>query len=148
MSVLLLHVKGMRIYNLSFFAPHLYLYDDFLVYRRRHWLVVKEMTISYNQIAQVNLHKILYLAHLDIRSTGTDAFTVKFIYTPQAVKAKKIIDQKVHRAHTRGRKQTGTEKHVADFEKSVNRLRELVHRGHINEREYKQRKKHLLKKLK
>lgn len=152
MSVLLLKVQGFRVYNFSFFAPRLYLYDDFIVYKRRKWLVVREMTISYNQIAQVNLHKILYLCHLQIKSTGTDDIEVRFIYTPQAVKAKKIIDQKIHYSHrfgfqTEKKEDRESDRHVREYEKSVNRLRELLHRGNISEGEYKRRRRHLLKKL-
>jgi hypothetical protein len=139
-------------YNFSLFAPRMYLYDDFIVYKRRKWLVVREMTISYIQIAQVNLHKILYLCHLEIKSTGTDDITIKFIYTPQAIKAKKIIDQKIHHAHRFGRHGSDKEdrenvKQVSNYENSVNRLRELLHRGKITDREYKNRRKRLLKKL-
>jgi hypothetical protein len=151
MAVLLLKVQGLRVYNFSIFAPRLFLYDDFIVFKRRKWILVREMTISYSQIAQVNLHRILYLSHLEIRSTGTDDIMIKFLFTPQAKKAKKIIDRKIHEAH-RGHGMSASnareDKHVVEFERSLNRLRELVHRGQISEREYKQKKKNLLKKLK
>ena len=153
MATLLLKLKGIRSLNRTFFPPRLFVYDDLLVYRKGKLLGRREITIAYNHIVQVNLNKGLILSHLEIINTGAEDIKVKWILNGPAQKAKQIIDQKVYHVHRKGGEGniTTLKEDVGDtyhsLEKSLNRLRELVQRGKISEREYRRKRKNLLKKL-
>ncbi len=153
MSTLLLHVAGSRVYNFTLFRPHLYLYDDRLVYKKRHILTHDEFSISYNQIAQVNLISFIYLfAHIEIATTAYTKFIkVHWVMKGKARRAKKIIDEKVHQAHRKQQSLPGDKSqkggiYVKDFELSLKRLKELLSTSKITQREFNRKKKHLLKK--
>ncbi|MFC1622208.1 hypothetical protein ACFL13_02385 [Patescibacteria group bacterium] len=148
MSVLLLKLFGNRSFNRMIFRPKLFIYSDKLVYKKRHLLSHEEFSITYNHVVQVNLRKlILFFAHIDIVNSSGDHVMVTFVPKKDAIKAKDIIDGKIYQAHVKEKsKHTGHTKKVVDFEKSLKRLRELVQRGRISEREYKKKRNQLLKK--
>lgn len=151
MSTLLLHIAGSRIYNLTLFRPHLYLYDDRLVYKKRHILTHDEFSIPYTHIAQVNLINFIYLfAHVEIATTGMRFIKVHWVFKKKARRAKKIIDEKIHQAHRKDQHLPDDSKdkgiYVKDFEMSLKRLQELLSTGKITQREFNKKRKELLKK--
>lgn len=135
-------------YNFTIFQPRLYLYDDRLVYKKRHILTHDEFSVSYNHISQVNLINFIYLyAHIEIATTGVRDFEIKWIRKPKAYQAKKIIDEKIHSVAISAQKkidQDTTE--VREFELSLSRLKELLTKGSISQREFNKKRKKLLKK--
>jgi len=149
MATLLLKLTGYFVLNRTIFPPKLFVYDDLLVYEQRHWFVVKEITISYNQISQVTLHTGIVFGHIKVSSTGVEDIHIKFLFKGPAAHAKRIIDQKVYHVHAKREspKNKGVEKEVRLFEKSLHRLDELHKRNKISNREYKKKKKQLLKNL-
>jgi hypothetical protein len=148
MATLLLKLQGIRSLNRTIFPPRLYVYDDLLVYKKRSWFVVREITIAYNQIAQVNIKRGLIFADIDMTTSGTDDIKIRWILKGPAKKAKKIIDQKIYHSHANHKQENHKlAKEVTNFEQSINRLRELLHRGQISSKEYKKRKSRLLKKI-
>jgi len=153
MSTLLIHIAGSRVYNFTLFRPHLYIYDDRVVYKKRHILTHDEFSISYNHIAQVNLIKFIYLfAHIEIATTGMRFIKVHWVMRGKAKRAKKIIDEKVHQAHRKVQhlpddgSQSGGGIYVKGYELSLKRLKELLSTGKITQREFNKKRKHLLKK--
>lgn len=146
MSTLLLHLVGSMTFNRTIFPPHLYIYNDLLIYKKRSLFKKKETTISYNQLAQVNLVRGILFAQIDVITTGTDDIVVRYVSKDKATKAKHLIDQKLYHSHA---KHQIAEQTVAgdikDYEKALNRLKELVSRGEISEREFEKRKDRFLK---
>jgi len=118
-----------------------------ITYTKRSWFVVREMTISYNQIAQVNLISGLFFSELEIVTTSNDTHTILINYTnkEETKRAKKIIDQKIHLIHD---KQKDTEtiqgKDLKNYEKSLSRLKELLEKKRISKKEYETKRKELL----
>lgn len=149
MSTLLLELKGSPEFNRTIWPPHIYIYDDLLIYKKRTWFKVKEITISYNQIARVTLTKSLLFAFIELETTGSDNVIVKYISRKKGIYAKTIIDQKIYRSHAKH--STGVENkenEVQSYEKSVNRLNELLNTDRITQKEFDAKKKLLLKDLK
>jgi len=150
MSTLLLELKGNKIFNKTIFAPYLFIFDDLLIYRKRFFFNVKETTISYNQIAQVNMIRGVFFSQLDVLTTGTDDIIIRYINKKKALRAKKIIDQKVYHAHYKRETKEDSEADstiVHSYEKSLNRLKELLHREKITKKEFEKKKQEFLKKL-
>lgn len=151
MNTLLLHIKGSRIYNFTLFRPHLYVYNDRVVYKKRHILTHDEFSIHYRHISQANFINFIYLfAHIEIVTTGQRFIKIHWVPKKQARIAKKIIDEKVHQVHKddfrtpeEGREDPG---YVNNFEMSLKRLRELLNVGKISQKEFNKRRKELLKK--
>ena len=146
MTKLLLKIKGNRIFNRTIFAPNIYILDDLVTYRRRKWLTVREVSISYNQVAQVNLITGIIFSQLDIITTSTDNIEIKFIPKKEAKKAKKLLDRKVHIAHRSKHGSNLTEEHkeMQGLEKSFRRLEELFDKGRISKRDFEKRKRQLI----
>ena len=148
MSNLLLQLQGIRSLNRTIFPPYLFIYDDILVFKRRKWIWVKEVSISYNQISQVTLNKGIFFSSLDIITTGTDDIILKYIPSKQAIKAKKILDQKIYHSHAKHQQiETGSRIALSDYEKTLNRLRELLSKGQISQKDYERKKSQLIKRL-
>ncbi|RJR27841.1 SHOCT domain-containing protein [candidate division WWE3 bacterium] len=148
MSNLLLKLQGIRSLNRTIFPPYLYIHDDILVYRRRKWIWVKEISISYNQISQVTLNRGIFFSSLDIITTGTDDIILKYVSTAHAIKAKKILDQKIYHSHAKHQQiETGSRIALSDYERTLNRLRELLAKGQISEKDYERKKAQLIKHL-
>lgn len=141
-----------RIRAHSIFPQSLKIFEDIIVFRKRHWFSVDEMTITYNHIAQANLNAGIWFSTIEIiTSGGSQNTSIHSILKKYAVKAQKIIEQKIYRAHS-----TKTEKSefkakkdtkVSSIEKSLSRLRELKRRGKISEREFENKRKQLLKSI-
>jgi len=109
---------------------------------------VKEISISYGQISQVTLNKGIFFSSLDIYSAGTDNIVLRFIPTEPAVKAKKILDQKVYHSHAKHQQvETGSKVTLSDYEKSLNRLQELLNKNKISQRDFHRKKSELIKDL-
>ncbi|OGC69615.1 hypothetical protein A2415_03520 [candidate division WWE3 bacterium RIFOXYC1_FULL_39_7] len=148
MSKLLLKLQGLRSLNRTIFPPYLFVYDDILIYKKRKWIWVKEISISYGQISQVTLNKGIFFSSLDIYSAGTDNIVLRFIPTEPAVKAKKILDQKVYHSHAKHQQvETGSKVTLSDYEKSLNRLQELLNKNKISQRDFHRKKSELIKDL-
>jgi len=145
MSHLLTKIRGNMFMNQTMWEPTLMVYDDYIVYRRRHWFVVKEVTISYKQVAQVNLSTGIFWAELEIVITGNDTRTVRVKYAPkeETKRAKKIIDQKVHMVHHQDDKMGG-DNGVKSLEKSLARLTELLEKKKISKNDFTKRKRELV----
>ena len=138
-------------YNFTLFRPHLYLYNDRIVYKKRHILTHDEFSVHYNQISQANYINFIYLfAHIEIVTTGQRIMKVHWVPKKKAKMAKRIIDEKVHQVHKgihRTPEEGGQESgYVKDFEMSLKRLRELVNVGKITQKEFGKKRKQLLKK--
>jgi hypothetical protein len=134
-------------YNFTLFRPHLYIYEDRVIYKKRHILTHDEFSVTYNHISQVNLIRFIYLyAHIEVATTGVRDFEVRWIRKPKAIKAKKIIDQKVHAAYLTSKKKEEPKSEVKAFELSLSRLKELVNMGRITSKEFNKKRKELLKK--
>lgn len=148
MPTLLVSLKGNRLFNRTLFRPQLYVHDDLLMYKKRRWFMVRDMTISYNQVARFTLAKGIFFAHINIVTTGGDEIEIKYVNKRDAIQAKAVVDQKIYHAHGReGLSEQIGEGIIGSFEKTMNRLKELLNRGKISEKEYEKKKKELLKDL-
>jgi len=146
MSTLLVTLKGNRLFNKTLFSPRLFVHDDLLMYRKRRWFMVRDMTISYNQVARFTLAKGIFFAHIDIITTGGDEMEINYVSKKDASQAKAIVDQKIYHAHAKHNISTQDSRgDIGSFEKTMNRLKELLNRGKISEKEYEKKKKELLK---
>jgi hypothetical protein len=85
----------------------------------------------------------------EIVNTGVKNITLKYLKKSEAIKAKKLIDQKIFFsfAKEKPREDQMLNGQIYSYEKGVNRLRELVNKGKLNNREFEQKKKELLKKI-
>ena len=148
MSTLLMHLHGSRELNHTIWPPNLYIYDDLLIYKKRRWLRMNEVTISYSHIVRVDLDKGLFFANLNIVTSADESVLIKFILRAKAAKAKKIIDQKIYGALAKHKVEGDPD--IAgsqNYEKSLNRLHELLNRGRISKGEFTRKRADLLKKL-
>ncbi len=141
-------VSGNKYVNHSFFRPYLYIYEDLMVYKKRKKIFwVDEITMPYNHIAQVNLHKgILFSKFEIVMSGGNNTVPIKGIWNRPAKKVKEIIDNKVYHAHNKHQPNTQkVEDHIMDnIEKALSRLKELHRKQQISQREFDKRKNELL----
>lgn len=147
MSHLLIKVVGNLFMNQTLWEPSLSVFDDFIVYRRRNWFVVREITIPYKQIAQVDLTIGIFFSEIEIAISGNETRTLKvnYVINKDALRAKKIIDQKVHLVHSQDEK-LNTNVQVKSFEKSLARLTELLEKKKITKKEYEKRRKEIINK--
>jgi len=135
-------------FNRTPWPPYLFVYDDLLIYKKRRFFVVREMTISYNQISQIILTRGIFFSHMDIVTTGDEHIVVRFLSKNLAKHAKSIIDQKIYHAHAKHQPNTTPVNNTANnFEKSLSRLKELLVKEVITEREFNKRRNELLKDL-
>lgn len=150
MGNLILKIQGNKYVNHTFFRPYLFINEDSVVYKkRRKFLYVDEITAAYNHMVQVNLHRGIFFAKLEIVNTGAKDISIKGVWKGKAKQAKKIIDQKIYHTHNKDRHSIDQKEQiaVAVFEKSLKRLKELVGRGIISKKEFEKKKKHMLKKI-
>jgi hypothetical protein len=150
MSNLIYRVYLNRIRAHTVFKASLSIYEDFLVFKKRKWFNVSEVTITFNHIAQANIIKGLFFSTLEIVSSGGyENASLNHVLNKYAKKAKKIIDQKIYRMGTTGGNKKQFEHHedhqIDKFEKSLGRLKELLNRGKISKKEYETKRKKLLK---
>jgi hypothetical protein len=148
MPHLLLRISGNKYVNHTMFRPFLYIYDDLMVYRKRRLgFFVDEITMSYNHIVSVNLHQGIFFSKLEmVLSGGQNMVEIKGVWNKHARKAKKIIDHKIYHVHNKQHGALPT--HHATFdtaEKTIGRLKELLHKGKINQKDFDKKKGHLLK---
>jgi hypothetical protein len=150
MSILLLELAGHRELNHTPWPPRLYVYDDLLIYRKRRFFKVKEVTVSYSHIVRVDLLRGLLFASLEIVTSADENVLIKYVPKAEAVKAKKIIDQKIYSAlakHRTDEREIKDPSHPKNFENALMRLKELYAKGKISEKEFKQKRADLLRKL-
>lgn len=152
MSNIIYKVNKNRIRAHTIFRSTLTIYEDYIVFWNRFWLTTKEITITYKQIAQVNITKGIWFSRLHIISSGGyEEAEIKCVLNKKAIRAKRIIEQKLHRSHapTKQRKEFKHKKiyKIDKLEKSLNRLRELVNKGKLTEREYEKKRKKMLKSI-
>ncbi len=148
MSTLLIELHGNPTFNRTIWPAHLLVFDDLLIYKKRSWFVIREITISYNQIARVTLVKSVLFAHLEIETTGADNVKLRYLSKGKASYAKTIIDQKIYRSHAKHAAAPEADNaKVSTFEKSLNRLKELEARGQISGHDYDKKKNELIKTL-
>ncbi len=151
MSNLIYQINTYRVRARTIFKSTLKIYDDYIVFRKRKWFTVTEITITYNHIAQANLIKGVFFSELQIiNSGGSENAVIKYVLNKPAVKAKKILDQKIYRYQATGgdKRKYEAKPHAVDtFEKSLARLHELVNKGKISEREFEKKKRELIKSL-
>lgn len=149
MSTLLIELKGSPEFNRTIWPPHLFIYDDLIIYKKRSWFRHREITISYNQIARVTLTNGILFAGIELETTGADKIIVRFVSKSKSAYAKTIIDQKIYRSHAKHAVAPDkNESEVNSYEKSVQRLKELLNSGRITEREFEAKRRDLLKDLK
>lgn len=143
-----MELVGNPTFNRTIWPARISVFDDLLTYRKRSWFAVKEITISYNQIAQATLHTNPFFSHLEIVTTGTDDIIVRFLSKKKGKQAKKILDQKIYHAHSKLHPEPEREtSHMSSYEKSLSRYKELLNRGRITKKDYEKRKEELLKKV-
>lgn len=130
-----------------------------MIYKKRHLLSAEEITLSYNMIAQVILKKFpIVFAHLDLVTTGSDTeIKIKWAIKSKAIKAKQIIDKKVHQTYrslmepdmpTRPNVHAALysqNDNIDSLERSLVRLDELLKQGKISKGEFNKKKHVLLK---
>jgi hypothetical protein len=149
MSTLLIELIGSPEFNRTIWPPHIFVYDDLLIYRKRSWFKVREITISYNQIARVTLTRGILFSRLELETTGSDNILIKYVSKSKAKYAKTIIDQKIYRSHAKHSTiPDKNEGEVSSYEKSINRLNELLNTGRISKKEFESKRKQLLKNFK
>ncbi|HSX39131.1 MAG TPA: hypothetical protein VLI92_00890 [Candidatus Saccharimonadales bacterium] len=148
MSHLLLKLVANPTMNRTIFPARLFVYDDALIFRKRSLIRIRETTIAYSHIVQVNLIRGIFFARLEIINNGVENIDLKFVSKSLASKAKKLIDQKIYFAHAKEKAdQPITSITVNDVEKSLNRLKELLSKGVIGQREYEKRRDKYLKRM-
>jgi len=146
MSTLLIELRGSPEFNRTIWPPHVYVYDDLIIYKKRSWFKLREITISYNQIARVTLTRGIFFSHLELETTGADNIVVRYISKAKGKYAKTIIDQKIYRSHAKHATAPDKgESEVSSYEKSVNRLNELLSTEKITKKEFENRRRELLK---
>ena len=146
---LILKVSGNKYINRSFFKPTLSIYEDTMTYRKRSKLVkVDEITMLYNHVVRVSLHKGLVFSTIEIiMSGGDESVRIKGIWNKKARKAKKVIDKKVHQSHNESINSLA-DIHIMDtFEKTLSRLNELFYKKKLSKKEYETKKSQLLKSI-
>ncbi len=142
---------GNKYVNHTMFKPHLYIYDDLMIYKRRRKLIYQdEITINYNHIVNVYVHKGLVFSKFEIVMAGAHKpVTIKGIWNKQARKAKNFMDKKIYQVHNKqelfDKPRAHSAKQIDNFEMSLNRLKELLNQGRISQKEYNKKKKDLLK---
>ncbi|MFZ5425101.1 MAG: hypothetical protein ACOZAO_04850 [Patescibacteria group bacterium] len=111
-----------------------------------------EVTMTYNHITQVNIDTGIVFAHMELISSSSSAnIQIRYLFKKPALKAKAIIEKKIHLAHNKehmsifNNKNLGSK--IAGLEMSLDRLQELLHRGKINKKEYNKRRDKLVKKI-
>jgi hypothetical protein len=149
MSNLIYEILTNKVRAGTIFDTSLKIYEDFIVIRSRSWFTVNEYTITYKHIVRAHLITGIMFATLQIMdSSGNDNATINHVWIKEATKAKKIIDQKINLTHSTESAKANAESRVIaninNFEKSLLRLRELVTKGKISEKEYEKRRKSLL----
>jgi hypothetical protein len=148
MSTLLFEVAGNRELNHTVFPPRLLIYDDHLVYSKRRFFKVNEISIAYSHIAQVNLLRGIFFARMEIDTNAGMSVEVKYVPKKEAIKAKTMIDRKIYNALAKNKSEPVTTIGESEsYEKALSRLKELHGKGKISEKEYKKRKADFLKKL-
>ena len=148
MSTLLLELSGNRELNHTIWPPRLYIYDDLLIYKKRRFFRTAEITISYSHIVRINLNRGIIFANLELVTSADENIMIKYIIKSKSMRAKMIIDQKIYSALAKHNVESVKAPHAThEYEKSVQRLKELHSRGHISDKDYKARKADLLKKL-
>lgn len=149
MSHLLFSISSIRILAREFFPTTLYIYDENMVYIKRWLFKRNECTISYNHVSQVYLRKGYITASLEVINTGgVENIEIKWLKINEALKAKKLIDEKITLAH--GRISTKTQEFSSsstDVEKKIARLKELKLKGVITGSEFEYKRKEVLKSL-
>ncbi len=110
--------------------------------------MVREITISYNQISQVITNTGIIFATVEIITTGEDHIVIKYISKKIAKAAKNIIDQKIYHAHAKHQPNlTMANSATSSYEKGLARLKELLIKEKITEQEYETKRAELLEEL-
>lgn len=152
MSNLLIEIKGNKYLNRTMFPHRLFVYDDKVVYKARKLFRVSETSITYNHMSQVDVTRGIFFASVEIINTGgVKDILIRYVPKKKALKAKRIIDQKIHRIHNANEHpehgRYSDDSNLVKMEKSLNRLKELHHKEMISTREYNKRKKKILKQV-
>ncbi len=147
MPHLLYSIWGHPIYNKTIFPPRLELYDEAVIFRKRGLFYVNEFTLPYSHIVQVNLHKGIIFASLEIVTSGIQNLELRYVFKDYASKAKKLIDKKIYYALAKERpKETHQPEGIHIYEKSLDRLKELLNQGKITKSEFERKRREILKK--
>ena len=152
MSNVLLEVKTNLMRAHTIFGSNLRIYDDYLTLRRRKWFNVEEVTMTTSNIAQVNLIAGVFFSTIQIvNSSGAQDVKIHHVWKPMARKAKAILDQKLQQEHVAGidEREFGQPQQtdLGDYEKSLNRMRELVRKGKMTETEYERKRQKMLREI-
>lgn len=154
MPTLLVKLQGNRSLNRTIHPPRLYVYDNKLVYRKRNFIKVREFSIPYNQISQVNIINGIFFAEIVVLTTGVEYIKIRYVSKSKTKLAKKIIDQKMYDLHygDKNKREDPEMMHytkmVNEFENGLSRLNELISSHKITKKEFIKKRKALLKKLK
>ena len=151
MSNLLMEVKMNRIRGHNIFPQSLKIYEDMLVFKKRKWFIVDEMTVTFNHVAQSSLKAGIFFSTVEITTSGGYAnLFIPHIFKKHAKSCQKLIEQKIYRLHAKKSKkdfQAKEDTELARIEKSLSRLRELQRKGSITQREFEKKRKNLIKSI-
>lgn len=152
MSNLLLEIKANKYLNRTMFPHRLYIFDDKVVYKTRGLFRISETTISFNHMSQVDVTRGIFFASLEIINTGgVKDILIKHVRKSKAMKAKSIIDQKIHHIHNAAnhpeQSRYAAESLIEKTEKDLNRLKELLLKEKLTQKEYNKRRNKVLKNL-
>ena len=154
MPTLLVKLQGNRSFNRTLYPPRLYVYDNKLVYRKGHLIKVREFSIPYNQISQLNIINGIFFSEIVIWTTGVEFIKIRYVSKSKTKLAKKIIDQKMYDLHY-GDKNKREDPEMIHYTKMVNayesglsRLNELLNSHKITKKEFNKKRNALLKRLK
>lgn len=152
MSNLLCVIGTYRIRAHTIWKSKLFIFEDHVIFKKRHWFITREITVTYNHIAQANIKRGIFFSDLElINSGGSENILIRYVLNHHAKKAKKILDQKIHQAYLAGTSR-GEFSHknigkIDEFEKGLSRLNELRMRGSITDKEYNKKRKEMLKNM-
>lgn len=132
--------------NRTIWPPYLYIYDDLLIFKKRRWFKLREVTVSYNQISGIEVTQGILFSELDVITTGIENIKLRYISKKGAKQAKKIIDQKIYHSHAKHQSVAPSNiDSTKNYELSLNRLNELLAKGLITEKDFEKKRKELLK---
>lgn len=142
MSELLLKISANKILAMDFRPQTLYVFDDHIEYRGNEGVIGgQEVTLAYNQIAEVHVERGIIQSSLSIvNNGGQEDVGMDHLMRADAEKAKELIEAHVEQVGGRG---VGPAAGGQDINSELAELGKLLEQGVITGPEYEQRKAQL-----
>ncbi|OGY27729.1 MAG: hypothetical protein A2Z42_02675 [Candidatus Woykebacteria bacterium RBG_19FT_COMBO_43_10] len=145
MSDLLLTVQASGIRSVELRPSKLFIYNDRMVFEDKGLISRKESTISYSQVAQVNIRRGLLHTTLEVVNTGgAQNIKLEHVGNDTALKAKTLIDSKIQELHS---SKTHTSNESQNPLEQLKKLGELQEKGVITKEEFEKKKSDLLSQI-